>query len=162
QLYLPSAQWADSGMTLVVRTRGDPRAVLQAARAQIASVDPQQPISSGSTVDDVVAASLEQRRLSALVVMLLAALALAVASAGIYGVISYGVAERMHEIGVRIALGAGTRDVVKLVVAQGMKPVMLGAAAGLAAGLAVTRALSALLYEVTPGDPPTFAAGCGL
>ena len=162
QVYLPAPQWTDSAMTLVVRTRGDARAVLPAARMQIASVDAQQPISAGATLADVVAGSLEQRRLSALVVLLLAALALAVASAGIYGVISYGVAERMHEMGIRMALGARRRDVVKLVVAQGMKPVLLGVAVGLGAGLALARGLSALLYEVAPGDPSTFAAGCGL
>ena len=160
QIYLPNTQFTDSDMLLVVRTAGDPATLAGAVRQDIAAVDSQVPVSSVFTMDEIVAASVAKQQFSVWLFGLFAAIALVLASVGIYGVISYGVAQRTNEIGIRVALGAKKRDVLGMVVGDGMRPALLGAAIGLAAALALTRLLGSLLYGVKPDDPETFVAVC--
>ena len=160
QIYLPNTQFTDSDMLLVVRTAGDPATLAGAVRQDIAAVDSQVPVSSVFTMDEIVAASVAKQQFSVWLFGLFAAIALVLASVGIYGVISYGVAQRTNEIGIRMALGAKKRDVLGMVVGDGMRPALLGAAIGLAAALALTRLLGSLLYGVKPDDPETFVAVC--
>jgi putative ABC transport system permease protein len=156
QVYLPNTQFTDSDVLLVVRTVNDPASLAGAVRHEIAGVDSQVPVTDVFTMDEVVAASVAKQRFSVLLFALFAAIALVLASVGIYGVISYGVAQRTNEIGIRMALGAEKRDVLAMIVGEGMKPALLGAAVGIAAAFALTRLLATLLYGVKPGDPATF------
>jgi putative ABC transport system permease protein len=162
QVYLPAAQWTDTDATVVVRTRGDPRAALRGVRQEIISVDATQPVSSGVTMEDVLATSVRQRRLTMLLFALFAGLALVVAAVGIYGLISYAVAQRTREIGIRMALGAARADVVRMVVWTGMKPVLAGVSIGIGSALALSRTLSSLLFQVKPEDPVTYALGAAV
>jgi predicted permease len=157
QIYLPNAQWADSSVLLVVRTSNDPASLASVVRREIAAIEPQAPISDVATMEEIVSASVAQRRFSMLLFGLFAAMAVVLAAVGIYGVISYAVAQRTHEIGIRMALGAGRREALRLVVGEGMRPALLGAALGLAAAFGLTRLLAGLLYGVKPADPATFA-----
>jgi putative ABC transport system permease protein len=159
QVYLPAPQWDDSDMTVVVRTRVDPGAALRAVRREILSVDPRQPVSAGVTLREVVSFSVERRRVTMALFAAFAALALLMAAIGIFGVVSYSVALRTHEIGIRMALGAAHDDLLRLVVGEGMKPVAVGAAVGLAGAMALGRLLSGLLYRVGPADPLALSAG---
>jgi putative ABC transport system permease protein len=156
QVYLPNTQFTDSDVLLVVRTANDPASIAGAVRHEIAAVDSQAPVTDVFTMDEVVAASVAKQRFGVLLFAVFAAIALVLASVGIYGVISYGVAQRTNEIGIRMALGAEKRDVLAMIVGEGMKPALLGAAVGIAAAFALTRLLATLLYGVKPGDPVTF------
>jgi putative ABC transport system permease protein len=127
-----------------------------AARKAVSEVDPEQPIKSITTMKQSVSDTLKERRFYLLLLGIFAAVALILATVGIYGVISYSMAQRTHEIGVRIALGAARRDVLKLVVGQGMILVLIGVAVGLAGAFGLTRFLAGLLYGVRPTDPLTF------
>ncbi len=158
QVYIPNTQWTDSDVLMVVRTANDATSIVAAVRQAIAAVDPQAPVSNVATMNEVVSASVAQQRFSVLLFVLFAVIALVLASVGIYGVISYAVAERTHEIGIRMALGAARSDVLRLVVGEGMKSALLGVAAGIAGALALTRLLANLLYGVKPNDPATFVA----
>ena len=109
-------------------------------------------------MDEVVSASVANQRFGALLFVLFGVIALVLTAVGIYGVISYGVAQRTHEIGIRLALGAGSREVLSLIVSEAMKPALLGAALGLCAAFGLTRLLTRLLYNVKPTDPLVFAA----
>ena len=129
-----------------------------AAFAAIARVDPEVPPANLRTMDQVAGRSLAQRRFQVLLVLLFAGGALLLAGLGIYGVVSYTVTRRTNEFGIRLALGAGAPALYRMVLAQGMTPVALGLAAGLAGALAAGRALAGLLFEVKPADPVTFAA----
>ena len=156
QIYLPNSQFTDSDMLLVVRTSKEPASLAGAIRQEIAALDPQAPISSVATMEDVVSASVESQRFAALLFTLFAAIALLLAAFGIYGVISYGVAQRIHEIGIRMALGAKRSEVLKLVVQEAMRPALTGAVIGVGAALGLTRLLAGLLFHVKPSDPATF------
>ncbi len=156
--YLPYWQRVRLNATLVLRTGPPPAALAPAVRAAIAKVDPQVPPANLRTMDQVVGQSLAQRRFQMLLVLLFAGGALLLAGLGIYGVVSYTVTQRTNEFGIRLALGAGTPALYRMVLAQGLAPVALGLAAGLAGALAVGRALAGLLFEVNPADPATFAA----
>jgi putative ABC transport system permease protein len=158
EMYVPFAQESSSSMTLVVRTASDPASFVPAIRAQLLAVDKDQPIYNVRTMEEVVSESVSQRRLTMLLFGLFAALALALATIGIYGVMSYSVSQRTHEIGVRLALGAQRRDVLRLVIADGMTLTLGGVVLGLAAAFALTRLLASLLYGVTTTDPATYAA----
>jgi putative ABC transport system permease protein len=140
----------------IVRTTADPAALSAAVRREINAVDPDLPVYNIRTMNQVIADSLAQRRFAMLLLGFFAAAALLLASIGLYGVLSYTVAQRTPEIGIRVALGAQPRDILKLVVGQGMKMVLLGVAVGLAASLAVTRLMTTLLYDISTYDPLTF------
>jgi putative ABC transport system permease protein len=158
RIYLPYAQTSGAYMTLLVHTAGDPRNWVAAVRAQVASVDKDQPPHDLMTLEELRSKSLTPRRVNMLLVGAFAALGLILASVGIYGVVSYSVSQRTHEIGVRMALGAERDDVLKAMLWQGLRSVLIGTATGVAASLAVTRFLQTLLYDVKPTDPATFVA----
>ena len=142
---------------LVVRTKADPAVIAAAVRKAVWSVDKDQPVSNVRTLDEVFSAAISQERFQALMLGLSAALALVLACVGLYGVISYSVVQRTHEIGVRMALGAQPVDVLRLVIRQGMLLTFVGLIAGIVVGTFVTRVLTDMLFGVTPRDPLTFA-----
>jgi putative ABC transport system permease protein len=157
--YVPYAQERRSFMAprdLVVRTKRDAASLAVAVREAVWAVDKDQPVSNVRTMDQVFAAAISQERFQALLLGLFAALALVLACVGLYGVISYTVVQRTHEIGVRVALGAQPRDVLQLVIRQGMFLTLAGLAVGIGAGMFITRVLSDMLFGVTPTDPLTF------
>jgi len=157
QTYEPYTQQTFSYMTLIVRAEGDPASLTAAIRSEVLKLDKEQPVSDVRTLDQIYSASIAQWRFSALLLGVFAAVALALAAVGVYGVLSYAVTRRTHEIGIRVALGAARRDVLKLVVGRGMLLTLLGVAAGLSAAFALTRLMSTLLFEVKPTDPMTFS-----
>ncbi len=158
QVYVPNTQFTDSMVILAVRTSKEPASMAAAVRSEIAALDPQVPVSEVATMEEVVATSVANQRFGALLFLLFGGIALVLTAVGIYGVISYGVAQRIHEIGIRLALGAGRRDVLTLIVSEAMRPALLGAALGLIAAFGLTRLLTRLLYNVEPTDPGVFAA----
>ena len=163
ELYVPYSQPLFAGSTVrpmfvAVRTDGDPLAMTAAIRQAVAAVDPDQPVSDVRSMDQRVSTSLGPRRFNMLLLALFAAVALALSAIGIYGVVAYAVTERTHEIGVRLALGARGRDVVAMVVGQGVAPAIAGALLGMTAAVMLTRLMSTLLYDVTATDPLTFGA----
>jgi len=155
EAYVPYAQTSIpvSSMTLVVRSRMSPLGLLPGVRSQIRALDKDLPVSEVQTMPQVVSRSMSQPRFAAVLLSILAALALALATVGVYGVVAYSVTQRTREIGIRVALGASRRDVLSLVVGQGLKLVVLGLSLGLCAALALTRVLSRLLYGVHAVDP---------
>jgi putative ABC transport system permease protein len=156
QTYEPFRQQTTPTMSLVVRATGDPASLGAAIRNQVQELDPEQPIANLKTLDSLAATSTAQRAFSMTLLSVFAAVALVLASIGIYGVLSYAVNQRTHEIGVRMALGAGRRDVLKMVVAQGMSLILLGSAIGLIAAYGLTRVMSSLLFDVSATDPLIF------
>ncbi len=140
-------------MTVVVRTASAPAAFINPVKKAIADIEPAQPVSSVKTMEEVVSDSLGSRRFPMLLLLAFAGLALALAAVGITGVVSYSVAQRTHEIGIRMALGAQTMDVLKLVVTRSMLWALVGVALGLAGSIGLTRLLGKLLYGVRPTDP---------
>ena len=156
--YWPHPELVYPGMTIVLRTRGDASAVAPAAREVIRGLDSQQPIGEISTMESLLSTSVARSRFSAWLLAVFSVVALVMAAVGIYGVMSYSVLQRTHEIGVRMALGAQRFDVLKLIVTKGVVLALIGVAVGLAASFAVTRLLSTLLFEVTTTDAVTFAA----
>jgi putative ABC transport system permease protein len=157
QLYLPYRQAAFPFMAIAVRTQGNPERYLNLVRQAVRSVDPDQPISGVSNMEELLSKSVGQRRLSMMLLSLFSGIALVLASIGIYGVMSYSVTQRSRELGVRIALGADRGAVLRLVLRQGMKLALLGIGIGLGAALVLTRLIESQLYGVAATDPPTFA-----
>jgi putative ABC transport system permease protein len=155
-IYWPYPQFPGIFNALVIRAEGDPMNIVAAVKSQVWSVDREQPLSRIQQMEEVISASVAPRRFNMLLLGIFATLALLLAAFGIYGVISYTVAQRTREIGVRLALGAQRRDVVSLVVIQGLKLILLGLALGLMAAFAVTRVVASLLYGVTATDPLAF------
>src|SRR5262245_12409978 len=157
EFYMPHLQEPRSSMSLVARVGSDPVGLSATIRREIRALDAQLPVYTLRTMDRIVAESVAPQRLSPLLFGGFAALSLTLSAIYIYGVMSYAVAQRMHEIGIRVALGARSRDVLKLVVTQGMKPAMAGIAIGLAAAFGLTRLMRNLLFDVSATDPLTFA-----
>ncbi len=160
ELYVPAAQrpGALSGMTLVISTSVEPTSLTSAIESAIHSVDPSQPVFGVKTMERVVADSLSSQRLYVWLLGVFAAIALILASAGIYGVMSYLVTRRTQEFGVRMALGASTRDILRMVLRQSLMLIGVGVAIGLAGAFAVTRVLTNFLFGVKPTDLATFGA----
>jgi putative ABC transport system permease protein len=155
-IYWPYPQFPSIFNNIVARTEGDPLKLVAAVKSQIWSVDPQQPIASVATMEQVLANSVAPRRFNMLLIVIFAGVALALAAVGIYGVISYTVSQRTHEIGIRVAMGARGSDVLTLVIGQGMTLALTGVGLGLAAALVLTQLMSSLLFGVSPTDAPTF------
>jgi putative ABC transport system permease protein len=161
QAYLPLALHNSGTVKLVVRTDGEPLALSQTVEQTIHSLDKDLTLGTRS-MDELLGNAMARQRLTLTLLALLAVLALSLAGIGIYGVMSYAVTERQQELGIRLALGATLRDVMLLVLAQGMKPTLLGIGLGSAAAFAATRLLRGLLYGVAPTDPLTFAGVAAL
>ncbi|HEV2706869.1 MAG TPA: ABC transporter permease [Pyrinomonadaceae bacterium] len=145
-------------MTLVMRTNGDPTALAAAAQREIQAIDKDQPVADVRTMESWVGESISRARFGTMLLTVFAGVALVLAAVGIYGVMSYSVTQRTHEIGIRIALGAQTRDVLRLVVGQGMLLIIIGLVLGLVAAYALTRVMTSMLYGVSATDPLTFAS----
>ena len=161
EIFVPWKQLPWSNVQLLVRTASDPHSVSRAARAAVLAVDKDQPVTRVRTMEEVFEAGGSQPRFTAYLLGGLSAAALLLAMVGIYGVTAYTVAERMQEMGIRLALGAAPTDIFRLVLRQGVFTAGLGIAAGLAASLALTRLLATLLYRVSVNDPLTFVlAAC--
>jgi putative ABC transport system permease protein len=157
-VYLPFAQIPIGGSSLAIRTAGRPENLIAAVRNQVREMDPDLPVTRIMPMTEVVARSVWQPRLYTALFGVFAVVALILATVGIYGVMSYSVTQRTREIGLRMALGAERKDVLKLVVGQGVVLAAIGVGVGLAAAAALTRLMSSLLFGVTTTDPITFAA----
>ncbi|MGH9751740.1 MAG: FtsX-like permease family protein, partial [Blastocatellia bacterium] len=155
--WMPHAQRPSRSMDVVLRTVGDPLAISSSVREAVWSLDRDLPIPKMETMERILASNVAQRRLNMLLLGLFALVALVLAAVGIYGVMSYAVTQRTNEIGIRVALGAQTRDVLRLVVGQGMKLALAGVVIGLATTFALTRLMANLLFGVSATDPITFA-----
>jgi putative ABC transport system permease protein len=161
-MFVPHRQRTARLMFVVARTAADPLNLIPALRGAVAAQDKNLAVSNISVMEEIVAQSIAQERFTLLLLGVFSALALLLAVAGIYGVMSYAVTQRTHEIGVRMALGAQTRDVLRLVVSQGMALVLAGVGIGLASALALTRFIRGLLFGVNATDPMTFAGVAAL
>jgi putative ABC transport system permease protein len=158
EMFMPYAQMADAaGMAMLVRSDGEPTALVGASRAALAELDASQPIFDVQPMSALVAMSMAQRRFSLVLMLVFAAVALLLAAVGIYGVMSYSVAQRTQEIGIRVALGATAGNVLRLVVKDGMRLVVAGLVLGLGGALAVTHLITSLLYDVSATDALTYA-----
>jgi putative ABC transport system permease protein len=156
QLYFPYRLGVGGMMYFAVRTTGDPSRALPAVRAAIRSIDRDVPIANIATMDENISNSMGQRRFAMLLLGVFAAMAMVLASIGIYGVMSYSVTQRAHEIGIRMALGAARRNVLSMVMGQGLVLVGVGVVIGVAGALALTRLIASQLFGVQPTDPSTF------
>ena len=158
EMFVPHQQSASAHMTFLVRTTTEPSSQLAAVKAAIREVNPNQTFSLTATMEELVADSLKERRFNLFLLGMFAVIALLLATIGIYGSISYSTRQRTNEIGVRIALGAQSRDVLRLIIGQGVGLALIGVAIGLAAAFLLTRAIKSFLFGVTPTDPLTFLA----
>jgi putative ABC transport system permease protein len=156
QLYFPYRQNPQGFMQVAIRTDVAPLSIVSAVRQAVQSVDKDQPLSQVKSMEQALSESVGQRRLSMLLLGLFATIALLLATIGIYGVMSYSVAQRSHELGIRMALGAARGNVLQLVMRQGMSLVIIGLVLGIAGAFGVTRLLATQLFGVKPTDPMTF------
>jgi putative ABC transport system permease protein len=156
QMYVSFAQAPRQGMSLVVRGAGDPRGLIAGVRNKVVELDRDQPLYNVRTLEQALAESLARERFGLLLIVTFAGLALLLATVGVYGVLAYSVTQRTREIGVRLALGASRRDVLRLIAGQGMKLVLAGVGVGLLASFALTRLMTGLLYGITATDPLAF------
>ncbi len=154
--YWPHPELTYGGMTLLIRTRGDASAATSGARNVIHALDPEQPVADVRTMESLIGTSVARSRFNTLLLTIFAVVALLLAGVGIYGVMAYSVAQRTHEIGVRMALGASAVDVLRLVVRRGMTLALGGVALGVAASFALTRLMKTLLFDISVTDPMTF------
>ncbi|MGH9747498.1 MAG: ABC transporter permease [Candidatus Acidiferrales bacterium] len=157
EMYMPHRQSPWASMTLLIRSSSATQPLVSAVREKIAGLDPDLPVAGIQSMDHIVSTSVAQPRLLTSLVGAFAGFALLLAALGIYGVMAYSVSQRIHEVGIRMALGASPRDVFTLVVGQGMRLVLIGVALGFIASLALTRLLSSLLFGTSATDPATFA-----
>jgi putative ABC transport system permease protein len=157
EIYWPYSQKPRWASYFAIRTDSDPTSIVTAVRSRMSGLDKDVPVLNVSTIDQMVAAALRGPRFNSALIGAFAGLALVLASFGLYAVISYSVTQRTHEIGVRIAVGAGQGDIFKLIVGQGMLMTLIGVAIGLTASVALTRGMSSLLFGVSATDPLTFA-----
>jgi putative ABC transport system permease protein len=157
-IFWPHTRVTFNGMTLVMRAQGDPSGLASLVVSKVRARDANLPVSLIETMEDVVSASVRERRLIMVLLGAFAVLALVLAAVGIYGVMAYAVGQRTHEIGVRIAIGASRRDVMGLVLGQTLWLASAGVVVGVLAAVALTRLMRTLLFEVEPGDPMTIAA----
>ena len=155
--YWPFPELPYSSMVFVARTTGEPLALVPSIREAVRSLDKNQPIAEVNSMEQLVAKSFSDSRFTMLLFSAFAGLAMILACIGIYGVMTYTVSQRTHEIGIRMALGAQRRDVLRLVVGQGVRLALSGVVLGLLAAFALTRVMTSLLYGVSAGDPLTFA-----
>jgi putative ABC transport system permease protein len=169
EVYMPHAQftpfWRDTTLrtfTITVKTEGDPALATAIVRQQVRALDPNLPISTVITMEEVVARSVAERRLHMLLLGGFAVVALILAVVGTYGVLAYQITERTREFGVRMALGAKAADILRMVIRQGMMPAVAGVLIGLGGATLLSRLLASLLFETEPLDPGTFAATAGV
>ena len=155
-VYFPAYGAGFSSMQIIIHTQGRPKDLVAAVRTTVTGVDAGLPVSNIRTLDEMISASVATRRMTMLLLAIFASLALVLALAGVYGVLAYSVARRTAEIGVRIALGAQHNRVLRLVIAQGLRPVAAGVVIGLAATYWLSRLMTSLLFGVTPRDPATY------
>jgi predicted permease len=165
QIYFPVLQVPDqfmsegvAGLTLALRTGPEPLSLVSAVRAQVAGPTQDQPIYAVRTMEQIISRSLAERRFTLLMLIIFAATALLLAAVGIHSVMSYAVTRRTHELGIRAALGAWRREIVGLVLRQGMRLAAIGMAGGLVGAVVLTRLMAGMLYGVRPADPATLAA----
>ena len=161
-IYAPAAQFAFNGAALVIRTSVPPESLARPLVATVQAIDPQQPVLEIQTLERVVEDSLGQRPTAMRLLVVFATLALVLAAIGIYSVLAYTVRQRVREIGIRMALGAPSSGVLRLVVVEGLKPTLAGVVLGLLLAAALVRLMAALLYGVSPYDPGTFTIVSGL
>jgi putative ABC transport system permease protein len=161
-MYVPYRQIAShpwySPRDLAIRTAGDPHDIVAAVRREIQAVDPNQSVANIATMEELLVRDAGSRRLGMILLSVFAGLALLLASLGIYGVLSFVVAQQTREIGVRMALGAQVRDVIALVLKKGMRWVLIGVILGLLAAFALSRLMTSLLFGVSAKDPMTFVS----
>jgi putative ABC transport system permease protein len=161
QMYFAHRQLKElTANSLVVRTSVEPMSLAVSVRNAIWAVDKDQPVANIDTMDHIVSEAIARQRFSMLLLGIFAGLALVFAAVGIYGVMSYSVAQRRHEIGIRIALGAQRADVLRMTMKQGLKLVVLGLLIGLASAFVLTRVMASLLFGINATDPATFASIC--
>ncbi len=156
--FVPQAQVPFNQMTIVVRTTNDPHTLVTAVQNEVHSMDGEVPVFNVKTMDEHISATVAAPRFNTTLLVIFASVALILTIVGLYGVMSYAVAQRTNEIGIRMALGAQTRDVLRLIVSQGFKLIVLGLAIGLVGAFALMRVIASLLFGVTAKDPLTFAA----
>jgi len=155
-MYFPCRQQTWPFMSFALRTAVDPTSLVGAVRGEVAAVTKDEAASGFRTMEEYLAESVGSRRFPMLLVGIFAAVALLLAAVGIYGMLSYAVAQRTHEIGIRAAIGARAEDILRLVLGQGLRLTLVGVAIGIIAALALTRVLASLLYEIEASDPATF------
>ena len=158
QGYFPFLQIPNGGMTVIVKGSADPNQMVSAIRDQVRQIDADQPIYSVRTMDEIRSESVAGERLNLTLLSLFAGIALVLAVVGIYGVMSYSVTQRTHEIGIRMAIGAQPRDVFKMIIGHGMTLALEGVAAGLVGAFALTRLMTSMLFGIEPTDPATFVS----
>jgi putative ABC transport system permease protein len=156
QGYFSSAQLPFTGMTILIKGTGDPNQLIASARAQVTAADPDQPIYNIRTMDEIRGEAVAPQRLNLMLMSIFAGLAFVLAIVGIYGVMSYAVTQRTHEIGIRMAIGAQPRDVFRMILGHGMFLTGVGMVAGLLGSFALTRLMATMLFGVKPTDPLTF------
>jgi putative ABC transport system permease protein len=162
EMYIPDRQRPEPGMNLVIRSEIDPASLAAAVRGAVSAIDPDQPVANVKLMSQMLADSMAKPRFNYLLLTIFAAVALILSATGVYGVMSYTVSARTREMGIRLALGAPAVKVLKLVILQGMKPVIAGIVFGLAGAYGLTRVMATLLFEVSTTDSTIFAAVAAL
>jgi putative ABC transport system permease protein len=157
EVYLPFEQSPVGAATLIVRASGDPGALTGSIREAVRAVDPELPLYGVRTLDDIVSDRTAQRRLAVTLITVFAAVALALAAVGIYGVMSYAVAQRTQEIGIRMALGAEREQILRMVLRHGTLMAVTGVGLGLVVAFVLARLITSLLFQTSAADPPTFS-----